>query len=108
VNASGVQIYECEENSNATGLVYTSVGAMATLYSPDGVNGNDTSVGYHYFLNWPLAEGGKPTYSFSVKAGDPISAIPESTVTGRRIFYLLHENPYKQKYKDLFLILQLP
>jgi len=102
VNASGVQIYECEENSNATGLVYTSVGAMATLYSPDGVNGNDTSVGYHYFLTWPLAEGGKPTYSFSVKAEDPISAIPESTVTGRRIFYLLHENPYKQSLKICF------
>jgi hypothetical protein len=83
VDASGVQIYKCEKNSSGIGLVYTSVGAMATLSSPDSssFNGKYTSVGYHYFLSEPLAQGGKPTFSFSMKAGEPISAIPESTVT---------------------------
>lgn len=80
MNASGVQIYQCKENSNATGLQYTQVGAMATLNSTDG---NYSSVGYHYFLSEPLADGGMPTFAFSVEAGDPISAIPESTVTGK-------------------------
>lgn len=81
VNASGVQIYECEKNST---LRYTSVGALATLYSPNGirVNGNFTSVGYHYYLAEPLAQGGEPTFAFSMEAGEAISAIPESTVTG--------------------------
>lgn len=83
VDAFGVQIYKCAKNSSATELQYTSAGAMATLYSPDDTSayGKHTSVGYHYFLREPLAQGGKPTFAFSMKAGEPISAIPESTVT---------------------------
>lgn len=72
-----------QKNSSTSGLEYAWAGAMATLYSPDGtsVNAQYASVGYHYFLSEPLAQGGKPTFSFSMKAGEPISAIPESTVT---------------------------
>jgi hypothetical protein len=114
VDGSGVQIYECEKNSNGTGLVYTSVGAMTTLSSPDGIsfNGKYTSVGYHYFLSEPLAQGGKPTFSFSMKAGEPISAIPESTVTCNPIFSFIFSFSsmnilQRQKSKYLFIILQL-
>ena len=91
MNASGVQIYRCEKISNATGLEYTLVGAMASLYSPyaGSIVENHTSVGYHYYLSEPLAQGGQPTFAFSMAAGEPVSAIPESTVTGRAIFSLI-------------------
>ena len=77
---------------------------MATLYPPDvtSVNGNN-SVGYHYFLSEPLAQGGKPTFSFSMKAGKPLSAIPESTVKGSAEFCFSFMN-HMSKY--LFSILR--
>ncbi|GLJ30253.1 hypothetical protein SUGI_0598450 [Cryptomeria japonica] len=81
VNATGVQIYRCEKSSNGSGMMkYTHVGATAKLYSPYG-NQKYVSVGYHYYLPHPLAQGAQPTFSFSVVEGDPVSSIPESTVT---------------------------
>lgn len=83
VNASGVIIYLCGKNSTSGMFHLTYVSALATLYSPNGirVNGNFTSVGYHYLLPELLAQGGNYTFAFSLEAGDAISAIPESTVT---------------------------
>ncbi|XP_059077953.1 uncharacterized protein LOC131876545 [Cryptomeria japonica] len=81
VNATGVEIYRCEKSSNGSGMMkYTHVGATAKLYSPYG-NQKYVSVGYHYYLPHPLAQGTQPTFSFSVVEGDPVSSIPESTVT---------------------------
>ncbi|GLJ30262.1 hypothetical protein SUGI_0598590 [Cryptomeria japonica] len=59
---------------------YTHVGATAKLYSPYD-NEKNVSVGYHYYLPHPLAQGAQPTFSFSMVEGDPVSAIPKSTVT---------------------------
>ncbi|KAH9300884.1 hypothetical protein KI387_012467 [Taxus chinensis] len=81
VNAKGVQIYQCDKNSNGSGMMkYDHVGVKAKLYSPYG-NGKYISVGHHYFLSHPLAQGAQPTFSFSMLEGDPVSAIPQSTVT---------------------------
>ncbi|XP_059077955.1 uncharacterized protein LOC131876546 [Cryptomeria japonica] len=81
VNGTGVQIYRCEKSSNGAGMMnYTHVGATAKLYSPYD-NEKNVSVGYHYYLPHPLAQGAQPTFSFSMVEGDPVSAIPESTVT---------------------------
>ena len=55
-----------KKNSNAIVLEYTSVGEMAMLFSR--VNGNYTSLGYHYFFSEPIAQGGNPTFSFNMKA----------------------------------------
>lgn len=86
VNGTGVQIYRCEKSSNGSGMMeYTHVGETAKLYSPYD-NEKNVSVGYQYYLPHPLAQGAQPTFSFSMVEGDPVSAIPESTVTG--IVYL--------------------
>lgn len=87
VNASGVQIYQCEKSTNGSEMMkYTHVGANAKLYSPYG-DEKSVPVGYHYYLNHLLAQGAQPTFSFSIIKGDPVSAIPKSTVTG--IVYLI-------------------
>ena len=69
MNASGVQIYQCQKNSSGIGLLYTQVGAMATLSSSVNAGKYITSVGYHYYLSEPIALNGKLTFSFSMKAG---------------------------------------
>ncbi|KAH9300889.1 hypothetical protein KI387_012472, partial [Taxus chinensis] len=84
VNASGVQIYRCDESSNGSGMMeYNHIGANSKLYSVYD-NEKNISLGYHYYLSHPLAQGARLTFSFSTVDGDTLSAIPESTVTGNK------------------------
>ncbi|KAH9300888.1 hypothetical protein KI387_012471, partial [Taxus chinensis] len=84
VNASGVQIYRCDESSNGSGMMeYNHIGANSNLFSVYD-NEKNISLGYHYYLSHPLAQGARLTFSFSTVDGDTLSAIPESTVTGNK------------------------
>ncbi|EFJ11504.1 hypothetical protein SELMODRAFT_426270 [Selaginella moellendorffii] len=78
VRGRGKQLYAC----NAASKAWEFDVAWADLFYPSDKN-YTRRIGVHYFLQFPDANGGRPSWSLFRSPGDPDSATPSLTVTGK-------------------------